>query len=213
MINTGVSGGKDTPPEILTGISENDQTMKMQTTLPKTITHPLIGDTVTFLKTAAETNGDYILVEVVLLPGGGNDPHYHVDYTEHFEVLEGVLGIQYGKTDRYLNPGDAVTVPKKIVHRFFNRSEKLPVRFQVTIRPARYFEEMLRIAYGLAIDGKTNKKGLPHIWHLAILFQKGESYLPGLPLRIQKSVFGILARIARMWGLHRELYKYYKSEV
>ncbi|MCF3108225.1 cupin domain-containing protein [Niabella sp. CC-SYL272] len=181
--------------------------------LPRTITHPQVGDTVTFLKTAAETNGTYTLVEVVLLPGGGNDLHYHVDYIEIFEVLEGVLGVQCGKAEQYLNPGDTVTIPKKMVHRFFNKSSRHPVKFRVTIQPARHFEVMLRIAYGLAVDGKTNKKGLPHIWHLAILFQKGESYLPGLPLRIQKSVFGILARIARIKGVHRELYKYYKSEV
>ncbi|MBO9595767.1 MAG: cupin domain-containing protein [Niabella sp.] len=181
-------------------------------TLPQTITHPLIGDTVTFLKTADETNGAYTLVEVVLLPGGGNDLHYHVDYIEVFEVLEGVLGIQYGKTEHYLNPGDTLTVPKKVVHRFFNRDPRHPVKFRVTIQPARHFEVMLRIAYGLAVDGKINKKGLPHIWHLAILFQKGESYLPGVPLVIQKGIFGILARIACIRGVHRELYKYYKPE-
>lgn len=178
--------------------------------LPKTITHPLIGDTVTFLKTTAETNGAYTLVEVALLPGGGNDAHYHVNYSEVFEVLEGTLGVQYGKAEHVLNAGDTVTVPPKVVHRFFNKSSEHPVKFRVTIEPARHFEATLRIAYGLAADGKTNKKGMPHIWHLAIILQKGESYLPGLPLVIQRGLFGVLARIARMKGVHRELYKYYK---
>ncbi len=36
----------------------------------RTIENPMIGDRVTFVKTAAETDGEYELVRVVLQPGG-----------------------------------------------------------------------------------------------------------------------------------------------
>ena len=46
-------------------------------------------DTVTFLKTSADTNGEYTLVEVELADGGGVGLHYHKTYSEKFECLEG----------------------------------------------------------------------------------------------------------------------------
>jgi hypothetical protein len=77
------------------------------------------------------------------------------------------------------------------------------------LRPARNFEKALRIAYGLASDGKVTAKAVPKsIWHLALLFQLGESYLPGLPLPIQRGMFGALAGMARLLGKDKELEKY-----
>jgi hypothetical protein len=44
-------------------------------------------------------------------------------------------------------------------------------------------EKAIRIAYGLAQDGKTTSKAVPkNIWQLALLFELGESYLVGMPL-------------------------------
>jgi quercetin dioxygenase-like cupin family protein len=74
-------------------------------TLPRTITNPLIGDTVTFLETSEETNGAYTLVEVTLAAGGGNGLHYHLDFDEEFEVIEGVLGVQCEKEILHLKHG------------------------------------------------------------------------------------------------------------
>ncbi|ALI98698.1 cupin domain-containing protein [Rufibacter tibetensis] len=187
--------------------------MPLVSSLPRTLTNPLIKDKVTFLKTAAETDGAYTLVEVELAPGGGNGLHYHVDYIEIFEVVEGTLGIQCGKEDLHLQPGEVATAPAKTVHRFYNPSQQERVVFQTTIKPARHFEEMLRIAYGLANDGKTNQKGIPtSIWYLALLFEKGESYIPGIPLWLQRGIVKVLARIARYRGMDQHLHKYYLEQ-
>lgn len=175
----------------------------------RTISHPLIGDVVTFLKTAEETNEEYTLVEVELAPGGGNGLHYHTTFVEHFEAINGVLGVQIGKDELMLKPGETYTVEKHIRHRFFNPDKGNKITFKVKVSPSRYFEETLRIAYGLAWDGKVNKQGIPKsIWHMAILFDKGETYLPGIPYAMQKSIFGLLARLAVKLGKHRELEKY-----
>ena len=177
--------------------------------LPRVIKNPLIGDVVTFVKTAAETNGAYTLVEVELAPNGGNGMHYHIDFDESFEVLEGVLGIQLGKEVMQLKPGQTAVALRNAMHRFFNPSATEPVKFLCTITPAMQFEETLRIAYGLANDGLTNKKGLPALLPLSIIFQKGGTYLPGLPFSIQKGVFDFIARIARRRGVDKALEKYY----
>lgn len=181
--------------------------------LPRTITNPLVGDSVTFLETASETGGKYTLVEVTLKPGGGTGLHYHIDYAEEFTAVEGTLGIQLGKQTLHLLPGEQAIAPIRSKHRFFNPGNT-SIRFLVKITPARYFEQMLRIAYGLATDGLCNAKGVPlSIWHTAILFEVGETYMPGIPLGIQRTVFGWLARIARRKGKDKELEKYYKGVV
>ncbi len=179
--------------------------------LPRTITNPLIGDRVTFLKTADETGGGYTLVEVTLQPGGGTGLHYHVDYTESFTAVDGVLGIQLDDQELRLVPGEQAEVPLRRLHRFYNPGPT-PITFQTRITPARQFEAMLRVAYGLATDGRCNAKGMPkNIWHLALLFELGETYLPGLPLGVQRGLFGMLARIARRLGKDAALKPYYQA--
>jgi mannose-6-phosphate isomerase-like protein (cupin superfamily) len=67
--------------------------------------HPGQKDYATFLETSEETGGERTLIEIELAPGGGNTPHYHKTYDEHFEVLEGALEVQLGKASRILRPG------------------------------------------------------------------------------------------------------------
>ena len=178
--------------------------------LSNSIYNPLAKDRVTFVRSAAETNGEYTLVQVELAPKGGNALHFHTNFTEEFEVLEGTLSIELEKKVITLQPGERAIAPKYKIHRFFNQDASSPCTFLVTIRPARKFEEMLRIAYGLINDGLTNSKGIPKsIWHTALMFDMGESYLPGLPYRFQKWLGGVLAKEACRRGKHKELEKYY----
>jgi mannose-6-phosphate isomerase-like protein (cupin superfamily) len=147
---------------------------------PRVIYNPIQKDTVTFLKTVEETNGSYTLVEVEVFPGGGVGLHYHKEYRETFECLEGELKVQLGKKILTLKAGDApLTAEKNMLHRFFNTSDK-PSRFMVTISPgSRGFEESIQIAYGLARDGKTNSEGTPiKLEHLGVLLALSESKLP-----------------------------------
>ena len=68
--------------------------------------HPGQKDYATFLQTSEETGGERTLIEIELAPGGGNQPHYHLTYDEHFEVPEGALEVQLGKASRTLRPGE-----------------------------------------------------------------------------------------------------------
>ena len=91
-------------------------------------------------------------------------------------------------------------MPLNNEHRFCNSSTE-PVVFEVEIRPARNFEQSLRAAFGLARDGKVNRKGVrKNIWELAVIYELSESYIVGMPLFLQKSIFVALARLARWRG-------------
>ena len=144
------------------------------------IYNPIQKDYVTFLETSKDTGGKQTVVDVELAPGGGVDVHYHKTYLEKFEVHEGELKVQLGKTIHTLKAGESAVAEKNVVHRFFSDPDK-SCRFRCTLMPAsRGFEESLQIGYGLASDGGCNKKGLPkNPLHLAWLFSISESNLPG----------------------------------
>jgi len=78
------------------------------------------------------------------------------------------------------------------------RIAQVPLTFLAIIQPARRFEEMLRITEGLKRNGLLNEKGLPKsILHLGIMFEMGESYLAGMPLWLQRAIFGPLAALTQ----------------
>ncbi len=97
-------------------------------------------------------------------------------------------------------------------HRFWNSSTE-PVVFEVEIRPARNFEKALRAQFGLVQDGKTNDKAIPeNIFELALIYELSESYIVGMPLFLQKGVFGALVTIARWRGYDPEFSEYTKPD-
>jgi mannose-6-phosphate isomerase-like protein (cupin superfamily) len=196
----------------LKGISKE---AAMTENLPRTIDNPITGERVTFLATAEETNGEYVRVRNETSAGApGVVLHYHLAYTEAFEVLKGRLDMCVGTKDNHLvlAEGESVFVALNTAHRFWNSSTE-PVVFEVEVRPARNFEKALRAASGLVQDGKTNDKGVPkNIFELALIYELSESYIVGMPLFLQKGIFGALARIARWRGYDPEFSKYTKPD-
>lgn len=176
---------------------------------PMVVENPILKDRVTFLKTAAQTQGAYIQVQVELAPHGENALHYHLTYTERFEVLDGRLQVDLDEKRLMLETGQSVLVPLKAYHRFSNPGDT-PVTFLAEVRPARHFEEMIRLGYGLACDGKCDARGLPRsLWHRAVLFHIAETYFPGIPFSLQKGLFGCLVLIAKVLGVERALREAY----
>ena len=185
--------------------------MIAQATIPaRVVENPVIGDRVTFLQTTQETNGEYLLIQVELTPHGGvNNPlHYHLTFKEGFEVQDGQLHVDVDGETLILDAGDTAEAPIGSAHRFYNSSDE-PVMFLMEIRPARQFEQGIRVAYGLARDGKTTRRSIPkNIWHAALLFDISETYLRSIPVMLQKAIFGTLARIARWRGIDNDFAKY-----
>ncbi|MBI5856950.1 MAG: cupin domain-containing protein [Sphingobacteriales bacterium] len=173
--------------------------------MERKIYNPIQKDTVTFLKTDADTNGQCTLVEVELANGGGVGLHYHKTYSESFECLEGEVQVQLGKTIHTLKTGESATANPNINHLFRNRSGKL-CKFRVELKPAsRGFEKSLQIGYGLARDGQCSPNGFPRDkLVLAWLFDISESNLPGW-----RSIFEFIlrwqAKKARKKGLDKRL--------
>ncbi len=180
--------------------------------LNRSIYHPVQKDRATFIRTAAETGGEYSLLEIELEPGGGNGLHRHRSFNERFTVLEGVLGVEVEGQVSILRPGDTALAPLGSAHRFFS-VEGSPARFNVELRPGHTgFERALRIAYGLAEDNQVDRQGRPsNLLHMALLLEMGDMDLVG-PLALLSPIFGLLASIARRRGAERELVARYCPE-
>ena len=176
----------------------------------RTITNTQGDYTVTFLKTNYETNGAYEFVKVTLAPKGGNDWHYHKQFVEKFQVLQGELKIGLENREITLQKGQRLEAPGKVMHKFYNTSDK-PVIFTVEINPGRIFEKTLRIGYGLGNTGQCDEKGMPrNPWHLILLLGYSESFLPILPGFIQEPLFPALAKIAQWKGESKALERFYR---
>jgi quercetin dioxygenase-like cupin family protein len=163
----------------------------------------------TFVKTGAETNGAYELVQVELEPYGGNDWHYHSSFEESFTVLDGAVRIGENGKEILLNKGDSTSVNRSNLHFFKNaRGEKSVLL--VKIAPAGALEKTLRVAYGLINDGLLKNGMTKNPWHMVLLLAYSESYLPAMPSWFQEPLINSLAKIAQWKGEDKELFKYFR---
>jgi mannose-6-phosphate isomerase-like protein (cupin superfamily) len=171
--------------------------------------NPVQRDTITWLRTGAETDGRYALLHVAVEPGGEALEHYHRHVALRLQVLEGTVRVQAGHAVRDLGPGGTTEIPEEHLFRWKNPTD-VPARFVVEVRPAREsFEKGLVILYGLARDGRTRRDGRPrNPLRAALLAQWADLNLPGVH-RWLGPVERVLAGLARRRGVDRTLEERY----
>jgi mannose-6-phosphate isomerase-like protein (cupin superfamily) len=171
----------------------------------RTFVNPAINDAATFMETSSETNGAYTLIEITLGKSDGPPLHYHKTFSEKFECREGVLFVQVKKDINELRVGESVTVPAGTPHRFFNSSPE-PVRFHIRFAPGHTgMENFIKIFYGLAADGLTDKKGKPkNFAHLAVALSISDSNAPGW-MSLLSPIIRMVARRAKKDGTEKWL--------
>jgi len=177
---------------------------------PKTYYNPLNGEYTKILESSATTNGAYSLLEVCLMPGGGNPLHYHTRFTEEFFAIKGKLGLQYEKDIVYLDPGESRLVPISIEHRFFNDTPE-PIIFRIVLRNGQPgFENFIKALFGLVNDGKTTKGMVPKnpLYGATLLFW-GDTHIKNIFFYIFSPLATLTYRIARITGVEKKLHSRY----
>ena len=105
------------------------------------------GNVMAFKAVAAQTGGDFSLMERTVPPGARTPPpHRHVNCSEAFFVLDGTITFWLDSADLAGGAGDFLLVPRGAGHTFGNRSAE-PARLLVLHAPAMdgYFEELHRL--------------------------------------------------------------------
>jgi quercetin dioxygenase-like cupin family protein len=169
----------------------------------QTLDNPITGERITFRRTAADTAGEVLEFDLELAPDGHvPGKHVHPAQEERFEVVSGTMKFKMGRVTRIAHAGDTVVVPAGTPHKFENGGDETAhVRVQVT--PALRMENLLETATQLAIDGRTNKRGMPKPLDFALFVREFENEVVGAfpPVWVQKATMAPVAWIAR----HRDL--------
>lgn len=165
---------------------------------PRSLYDPGLGETVTFVETAADSGGRRSLVELDLAARADDPPHRHDAYEERVEVLHGTITVEVDGVPRVMGPGETVVVPAGSEHRVSNRGAG-PAAVRLELRPGHPgFERALQVSYGLAADRRP--RTLSH----AALLAAWEGRRPA-GRRARTALLGVAARWARRRGLDREL--------
>jgi quercetin dioxygenase-like cupin family protein len=167
-----------------------------------TLHNPVTGELIRFVRSAADTGGEYVLIEVVVEPNGAvAAAHVHPYQTEVFEILEGEITFRAGKETIVAKAGDTVRVDPGTKHKFWNAGET-DARFRTEVRPALQFESLIETMFGLAADGKTNRKGMPNPLRLAVIANHhfDDVRLPFPPAWMQKVGLALGAPLGRLLG-------------
>jgi len=166
------------------------------------IDNPVTGERLVFRKTAHETGGQAVVIETFVQPSGFvAAAHVHPYQEERFEVLRGSVGFKLGRKKLVAGPGQRLTVPAGTAHKFWNAGDE-EAHFVCEIRPALEFESLIETMFGLATDGKTNRKGMPNPLRLAVIANAhfDTVRLPFPPAVMQKAGLALGAPLGRLLG-------------
>ena len=168
----------------------------------QSIENPVTGERLVFRKTAADTNGEAVVLETYVRPNGFvAAAHVHPQQEERFEVLAGTVEFRVGRQTIVAEAGDRVVVPAGTPHRFRNTGDDT-AHFVCEVRPALGFEQLIETMFSLAADGKTNRKGMPNPLRLAVIARHhfDDVRLPFPPAWLQRVGLVLGAPIGRLLG-------------
>ena len=171
----------------------------------QTLVNPVTGERMTFLQTSAETDGEYVLIELHAEPQAFvAAAHVHPAQVETFEIVSGTLCANVAGKKIEAQAGDVLVVEPGQAHKWWNDGEGDLV-FRCELRPALQFESLIETMFALAAAGKTNKKGLPNPFRLAVIAQAhfDTVRLPFPPALLQRAALAASAPLGRFLGYRR----------
>jgi quercetin dioxygenase-like cupin family protein len=171
---------------------------------------------VKFIKTAADTGGELLEMEVTCNTAVDSVPeHYHPYQDEHIEVLSGMVSVHIKGQERTYVAGESFNFPRSVPHNFLGAAGSEEARILWQIRPALDSETFFETVYGLAADGKMKGTGNPNLLQLAVIFRafNHEIHRTKPPRIVQKIIFTVLAPIGRLLGYQARYEKYSGPEV
>jgi quercetin dioxygenase-like cupin family protein len=167
-----------------------------------TLYNPVTGESMSFITTSRQTGGEYVEIELSADPDAFvAAAHVHPAQTETFKVLEGTLAAKVDDTVHTAVVGDVLIVEAGQAHKWWNGGDSRLV-FRCEIRPALQFESLIETMFSLAADGKTNKKGMPNPFRLAVVARAhlDTVVLPFPPVWVQKVGLAVGAPLGKLLG-------------
>jgi uncharacterized RmlC-like cupin family protein len=174
--------------------------------------NPVTGERMVFNATAHKTNGTVLAIEFFVQPnvGRGLAAHFHPYFSERVEIITGVAHYKVGQDELAAKAGDVVILPRHVPHihpwnvgngvLHWRKTTQLDKpEMQLLVASAAFFESL----YALAQQGRVGANGLPkNPLQTIVLLQalQPSAYVAGLPIWLQRPLFGTLATIGQALG-------------
>lgn len=175
--------------------------------------NPVTGERVVVLTDPDEQPEGVLVAHLYVRPGGRVAlAHTHPTITERFHVIAGEVGFLLGEEERVLGPGEEAEVLPGTLHDWWQLGEA-EAQVVVEVDPGKRFTEMVGTMFGLARDGKADKKGAPRPLQLAVSASEYADVIvvASPPPWAQKLIFAVLAPLGRARGLQPKYDQYLHS--
>lgn len=177
------------------------------------ISNPVLGEYGAALVEAEDVDGAYMRALAITPPGAaGPAEHYHPDYAESFEVVEGEFVFEVEGEPRTLCPGESVTVEAGTPHTFRNESDAYATCI-VETHPAGQLTEVVQLLFGLAHDGKLPDSGRPSFLQAMVMADEmgDDTIFTSPPPAVQRLLAAVVAPVGRVAG-YRAHYPAYAED-
>jgi mannose-6-phosphate isomerase-like protein (cupin superfamily) len=156
------------------------------------------GEKVTVVTSAADSDGALLEVEAEWASAGHKPlAHYHPLQDEHFEILEGELGVRMNDAVRVLQAGDKLDVPHGTVHAMWN-SGPTPTRATWQVRPAMRTEQFFAAVHKMRAAGHAGKDGMITLPAAGLVFQAfPDEFRLAIPAIVRRPLTAVLATVGR----------------
>lgn len=182
----------------------------LKTAFSPLLSNPIRGEYGAGLVSAEETDGKYMRALALTPPGaGGPPPHYHPNYAEHFEVIEGEFVFELDGQNQMLHRGDSITVEPGRVHTFRNESDSYST-CTVEARSAGRLTDTIHLLWGLGHEDGLNSNGQPSFLQAMVMAEEmgDDTIFASPPESIQKFMVALFAPLGRLLGYSAKYPKY-----
>lgn len=166
------------------------------------------------LRGTDDRNGAPMLAHLLARPGAAVvGEHVHPNLREKFTVVRGMLEAKVGGTLHRLGPGQSSVIEPGVVHDWWNPSDREEAHVVVEIASGPggtdlevdRFGLMIANLFGLANDGKVDRKGRPSPLQGVLLAQEFADVIVFTqpPRAVQRVAVAMLAPVARMLGIRQ----------
>jgi quercetin dioxygenase-like cupin family protein len=183
----------------------------LQNLMAERVLHnPKTGETIKFLTTSQETNGELFRMGYTMAPHAAiADEHSHPYQEMIIRVQSGTLTCIVGGAALKIAAGETATIPPGVAH-FQRNDTEAGVEAIEEYRPAKQMQGFFEVLIGWANDGKTNDAGMPTMLRASVMHRYfKDSIRSSSPMRNLQSLF--LAPIGSIVGYRKEIMGYINS--
>jgi quercetin dioxygenase-like cupin family protein len=163
-----------------------------------------IHDPVMGYRITCRREGENLIIDTRVEPGGGPPPHVHPNGEERFSVQEGKVEFLVGRRKVLAEPGDELVVPPGTRHAFKNVGDSDAVfRAELIPEPTGTGQGFFEETAAAAKQGMYTKRGIPTgpraALHLLAILERYQEFavITNPPPILQRLLFPLARRFGR----------------